>query len=594
MAKTLYTSVTSPVSSPTPASPAEIPSIPRSTATAGVSTLGGQQAATADSATEALCKEELYTPRSQARVVCTVASALTVLVLMTVGGICLFFLRDGGLKQIAGTAAPPEQKELVFCSQKKTGVDYWTNSPLLMQTSTWSAELCRAECQENPKCGAWTWGEERGVSGVSDICWLKRLAKSERPRESPKAGVISGLPCRSEEAACRLHSGVDFQTGKELKDVQGVASQTHCRAICRSTAGCDAWTWGKISSPTPGLARRCFLKKIGKGKKTNLVPKPGVVSGLVCLEALGIGAGAWADVSPAPQPSPPVLQSSPPVQGQQELMPRSAHRNSLFCFALTRPFGAELQLLRMQHAHRSSIFDCEEHTVYSNQSILLAQGLTTQVINVSLDCEFGGERSSFLNTKIFKEVWEEVVNGGKFVNHEWTVKVDPDCVFFPDRLRAVLSKRHRSVTSNGDITSNNGIYLSTCWFGMLGPLEVLSRETVPILVAGWGRCETHFGKLCKGACAWGEDLFVDQCLSDVLGVQRDEAATGLLGADGCGTPRGSENCGDDSKVAFHPFRTEESYRGCLIGPKLDFHVNNKSGNTGNNRHWGVQQTILMQ
>mmetsp|Transcript_127537 Transcript_127537/g.254822 ORF Transcript_127537/g.254822 Transcript_127537/m.254822 type:complete len:583 (-) Transcript_127537:215-1963(-) len=582
MAKTLYTSVTSPVSSPTPASPAEIPSIPRSTAAAGASTPGQTQAPAADSANASLFQQACSTPRTRSRVICTVASALTVLVLTAIGGICLLLVRDGGLQQITGVAARPEQKELVFCSQKKVGVDYWSNAPLLMQSSAWSAELCRAECQENPDCGAWTWGAARGVEGLSDICWLKKLAESERPRETSKAGVVSGLACRGQEAACPLQGDVDFQTGKELKKVEGVASQTHCRAICRSTALCDAWTWGKISSPIPGLARRCFLKSIGKGKKPKEVPKRGVVSGLVCLEALGIGAGAWADFTPAPQPS-------PQFQGHRDLMPAKARHNSLFCFALTRPFGAELELMRMQHAHRTSIFDCEEHIVYSNESILLAQGLTTQVINVSLDCEFGGERSSFLNTPIFKEVWVEVVEGSKFGNYDWTVKVDPDCVFFPDRLRTVLSNRLGAGTSNGDSSSQSGIYLSTCWFGMLGPLEVLSSEAVRILVAGWGQCETHFGKLCGGTCAWGEDLFVDQCLSDVLGVQRDGAAAGLLAADSCGSPRGWDACGDDSKVAFHPFRTEERYRRCLVGPKLPYQEESNNGN-----YWGHQQTILLQ
>jgi len=480
--------------------------------------------------------------------------------------------------QTAGVA--PEQKELVFCSQKKEGVEYWTKSPLLVQPNVWSAELCRAECQENPECGAWTWGAARGVKGVSDNCWLKRLKQSERPHEKLNAGVTSGLSCRGQEAACPLQGDVDFQTGEELKTVEGVASRTHCRAICRSTAGCDAWTWGNASSGMPFLARRCFLKRLEQGQKPKRVPKHGVVSGLVCLEALGIGAGAWADASPA---LPPSLH----LRGQKDIMPKTALPNTLFCFALTKSFGAELELLRMQHAHRSSIFDCDEHVVYSNESLLLAEGLTTHVINVSLDCAFAGERSSFLNTHIFKEVWKEVVNGGKLEAYDWAVKVDPDCVFFPDRLRAVLRNRHGTGTSAGDINSNRGIYLSTCWFGMLGPLEVLSIEAVRVLVAGWDQCETQFGRLCRGACRWGEDLFVDQCLSDVLGVHRDAAS--LLGADGCDSLQSWETCGDESKVAFHPFRTEESYLHCLTGPNS--HEDDRSGDKS---FWVHQQTILLQ
>jgi len=520
-----------------------------------------------------------YRPYARAHVVQIVSYGLTISLITAAGGLCWFLPRDGGgLKQTESVV--PQQKELVFCSQKKEGVDYTTESQLLMQPNVWSAELCRAECQENPECGAWTWGAARGMAGVSDNCWLKRLEQSERPHEKVKTGVTSGLSCRGQEAACPLQGDVDFQTGKELKIVEGVASRTHCRAVCRSTAGCDAWTWGNASSGKPGLARRCFLKRLEQGQKPREVPKFGVVSGLVCMEALGIGAGAWADASQA-------LPPSPRLRGQKDVTQRTAHPATLFCFTLTRPFGAELELLRMQHAHRSSIFGCEEHTVYSNESLQLAEGLTTHVINVSLDCEFARERSSFLNTRIFKEVWKEVVGGGRLEAYNWAVKVDPDCVFFPDRLRTLLHSRQRAGASNGDSKSKRGVYLSTCWFGMLGPLEVLSSKAVRILVAGWDRCEAQFGKLCAGACRWGEDLFVDQCLSDILGVHRD--AAGLLGAEGCDSPRSFKTCGDDSKVAFHPFRTEDSYRSCLTG--LDSPENSKSGD---NNFWARQQTTLLQ
>ncbi|CAK0792423.1 unnamed protein product [Prorocentrum cordatum] len=97
----------------------------------------------------------------------------------------------------------------------------------------------------------------------------------------------------------------------------------------------------------------------------------------------------------------------------------------------------------------------------------------------------------------------------------WTVKVDPDAVFFPDRLRTVLA--HYVEPPNGGRAA-----LNNCKFGMHGPIEVFSRNAIGAFQAARDQCTAHFEQMCQGDCKWGEDdIWVDQCLK-YLNVQRED------------------------------------------------------------------------
>jgi len=50
----------------------------------------------------------------------------------------------------------------------------------------------------------------------------------------------------------------------------------------------------------------------------------------------------------------------------------------------------------------------------------------------------GETTSSWLNTLVFIKAWQLVKWDGRYQKHDWTVKVDPDAVFFPERLRTVV------------------------------------------------------------------------------------------------------------------------------------------------------------
>mmetsp|Transcript_121287 Transcript_121287/g.302684 ORF Transcript_121287/g.302684 Transcript_121287/m.302684 type:complete len:842 (-) Transcript_121287:147-2672(-) len=227
--------------------------------------------------------------------------------------------------------------------------------------------------------------------------------------------------------------------------------------------------------------------------------------------------------------------------------------SSLFCFALMLPGSYEQDLLAMQYKNKVSLFDCEGYSVLSNKSIAVAPGLTSGIIDSNLMCKKGGEFGTALNLDIFIAVWKKVISDGTYLHHDWTVKVDPDAVFFADRLRSIVGVHSETPT---------GVYLNNCKYGLHGPIEVFSRNAITSWAKGRQQCQDYFWKLCHGDCFWGEDLFIDQCLWKVLKVRRDNDWR-LLVEDHCSPPKDWDNCEDADRVSFHPFKKADTYMTCL-------------------------------
>jgi len=214
--------------------------------------------------------------------------------------------------------------------------------------------------------------------------------------------------------------------------------------------------------------------------------------------------------------------SGQPTQVQRSIEARPPNSGtSLYCFSLALPWGYEMDLLRFQYGAGSGIFACDEYVVYSNITRQVGPGVVTALVPGSLSCVNGGEFGTALNNEIFLKVWSRVLADGRFALHDWTAKVDPDSVFLASRLRAV----------------------------------VVSRSEV-----------TYFVELCSGDCKWGEDMFIDQCLSKVLKVRR-EFDSNILVEDHCAPPPGWQSCTEQGIVAFHPFKTVSGYAQCLFGTR---------------------------
>jgi len=168
----------------------------------------------------------------------------------------------------------------------------------------------------------------------------------------------------------------------------------------------------------------------------------------------------------------------------------------------------------LQAQKQAGIFACDESAVFSNTKMDLVPGVSTSVIGMAI----GGwsKDGTAANAVTFFNAWNAVNADGRFRKHEFVVKVDPDTVLLPGRLRGHLAAK-----------SGQNVYLANCdkrsqfpnspdYPMMYGALEVLSRTALEAYLNGG---EAH----CKGALpqwqSWGEDLFMGHCMQ-VLGVQQ--------------------------------------------------------------------------
>jgi hypothetical protein len=199
----------------------------------------------------------------------------------------------------------------------------------------------------------------------------------------------------------------------------------------------------------------------------------------------------------------------------------------------------------------AGIFACEQFDVFSSDGgVFLGDGpsgpiwsqyFTQAEVGTTIDGTAG-------NTRLFLNVWEAVRIVGRSKNTDWTVKVDPDAVIIPDRLRWHVSQHQDRPT-----------YLITCTLPgmmpiMFGAVEAISKDAI----------EKFFYN--KDACMnlpidlWGEDRWLSNCLNQ-LGAPGEEDYE--LVADG--VCRGVY-CGSGA-AAFHPFKDANSWQGCYYQAK---------------------------
>jgi len=251
---------------------------------------------------------------------------------------------------------------------------------------------------------------------------------------------------------------------------------------------------------------------------------------------------------------------------------------------LMLPWGYEPALLHAQLGAGIGIFACNAYDVFSNDTfpvidnnnskVLLkpaspfevegsrqrsARGdkegrVVTHSIGGELYVEFGGKWHTAMNTDIFIRVWSTALKLGRWKEHPWTVKADPDAVFFPARLRQMIVDE-----------PTGPIYLNNCGFGLHGPIEVLSREAVEVYERKSWHCEdirnagmdmSH--EQDDEDHAFGEDEYIHRCF-EKIGMGRVDELDLLLSETACN--RETVPC-DEGKVSFHPFKSVQEYFDC--------------------------------
>lgn len=237
---------------------------------------------------------------------------------------------------------------------------------------------------------------------------------------------------------------------------------------------------------------------------------------------------------------------------------------SFFCVAMSLPHGYELGLLQAQYSQgKVGLFACNDWAIYSNESLQITPAgeepvVKTLLINGSLSAETGGDWGTALNTDVFIRFWDAVIQTKQAWENDWIVKVDPDTMWVPTRLRALL-RTH--VGPLGQPEPPGGHYLNNCHVGLHGPIEVLSKRALGNYKGGRKRCQK--GKVSE---IGQEDYFLRECFK-LLGVEEVKAYNLMLEATlACQEVASAENPDRppcfSPQVAFHPFKTIETWMRC--------------------------------
>jgi hypothetical protein len=196
----------------------------------------------------------------------------------------------------------------------------------------------------------------------------------------------------------------------------------------------------------------------------------------------------------------------------------------------------------------AGIFACDEYAVFSNVSMELG-GVGSKVVVAALKFPVEGSvvtRSMSSSTVlVFRHLWREVVLQGRWMFYNFTVKVDPDAAFFPERLRGMMTQADRKHAHMG-----NGIFFRQCASGFQGAVEVLSRRALSAYSLGQGSCDRRPPQ---------EEDYLHRCLRALRVTEIDHF--GILASDPCGY-RGWERC-ETTHASFHPFRSVSAIEQCI-------------------------------
>ncbi|CAE7684220.1 unnamed protein product [Symbiodinium pilosum] len=234
---------------------------------------------------------------------------------------------------------------------------------------------------------------------------------------------------------------------------------------------------------------------------------------------------------------------SKPCDGEYPLPPLDKGKPSLFCFSVAR-VGPEMDTMYMQQQIRAGIFACDGFAVYSDSSVDI-DGLKTRLIPSTYS---GVSRDGYAaNTQVFMNTWMALLTGTDWYKYDFIAKVDPDCVFFPSRLRGHVA----NYVGQNAFFLNCGKYIPVT---MYGALEVFSKSSLGAYLSQHGRCEQRFP-----FGAWGEDKYMTNCL-EMLGSRAVVDFGNFLHDERCW----GVDCGNKAAVAFHAFKQVDKWYNCWL------------------------------
>jgi len=265
--------------------------------------------------------------------------------------------------------------------------------------------------------------------------------------------------------------------------------------------------------------------------------------------------GSWAQCKETCSTEPDVNDNNA-TWGCETLGPRSwglatKAYPSLYCLSLYMPSRYEGPMLKAHLEANAGIFTCDGYDVFAAENDTLGvtkDGILEQAILIPAISVGVSQDGTAGNAKLFMAVWDKVIAAGRFRNYDFTLKVDPDAVLIPWRMREHL-KPH--IGENAYVVNCNKFPGSPNFPMMFGAVEIFTRQAMTAYAYGSWRCGQQLPWNL-----WGEDYYMTHCL-DFLGVGRI-ADFGVLGDNVCT----GANCKDSYTASFHPFKDAETWFSC--------------------------------
>lgn len=215
---------------------------------------------------------------------------------------------------------------------------------------------------------------------------------------------------------------------------------------------------------------------------------------------------------------------------------------ALFCFTTTRGAGYEPKLLETQLKNEAGIFACDGYAVLSETQFTLGRGPGGPVRTLYFPKSQG-------NASVFAKTWDAIKYGTVLSQYDWVVRVEPDVVLLPDRLRKHLAGE-----------AGEHVYIKNCNASSVGSptmykaLEAISRAAIQKYFDNDAQCKRDWSP-----DSFVEDQFLVQCMDRLrvssvvnLGVLDDAYCRG----------DGLVNCTAESAAAFHPLKSPEAWEAC--------------------------------
>jgi len=208
---------------------------------------------------------------------------------------------------------------------------------------------------------------------------------------------------------------------------------------------------------------------------------------------------------------------------------------SLYCVMVYLPNSTEESLMWLAKKNGVSIFGCDKAATYHSWE---SQGGAWDTGEVTL-----------INTNVFINVFEQIRAAEEYLDHDWVVKVDPDCVFFADRLRDHLNQM-RPPAYMPMYIKNNDMDPGLGNNGFLGAVEIFSKGAMQAFFANMEECHQFLGEDS------GEDGFFKGCM-DALGVGF------MLDPNVFNPDYDPAVCRKGERVAFHPIKQYNEWQCCV-------------------------------